>query len=151
MSPGAPSAPVSYVPSPSAATTYQSIIPNVSYQQQADYLKTTTDQLNQSLQALYQQSGTPAEIGARQAGYRTAQSGAYAASLPKGDTWLKQVTGTTDPFAQGRESSTMQNQQDQQDYMAKLKTAQTTPGYQFPNQTPSWASTDPSQFAVKPS
>jgi len=149
VSPGAPSAPVSYVPSPTAPITYQSIVPKISYQDQANYLKATTNQLNTALQAMYQQTGTPAESGARQAGYRMQEAASYAASLPKGDRWIKETTGNQDPYGAARNAAMQQASVNQREYINKLRKAKTTPGYQVPYETPSWSTHEDTDWAVK--
>lgn len=149
MSPGAPSAPVSYVPTPTAPTTYQSVIPRASYQDAANYLASTTADLNKSLQAQYQQAGTPAESGAWQKGTRSQEAASYAASLPKGDQWIAQNTGGgPDPYALARESATQRYKDSQQEYQQALQQAKTTPGPRFEYSTPSWANRSASEFAI---
>ena len=140
MSPGAPSAPVSYIPTPTAAVTYQSLIPQQSYQDAANYLQATNNQLNKQLQVQYQQVGTPAEIGARQAGYRLKENAAYLASIPT------EKQGTP---AYGAIQGLLT--QSQQDYGKALESAKTAPAYdQFSYQFPSWAAHSDESWAVKP-
>lgn len=149
MSPGAPSAPVTYVPTPTAPTTYQSVIPQSSYQDAANYLRSTTEDLNRSLQAQYQQAGTPAQSGAWQAGTRSQEAASYAASLPRGDQWTAQNSGGgPDPYALARQSATERYRNSQQDYHQALQQARTTPGPQFQYSTPSWATHPASEFAI---
>ena len=140
MSPGAPSAPVSYIPTPTAAITYQSLIPQQSYVDAANYLQSTTNQLNKQLQTQYQQVGTPAEIGARQAGTRLQESAAYLAAMPKETQGTPAYGAMQDYFNQSR-----------QYYAKALEAAKIAPDYnQFTYQTPSWAEHPDESWAVKP-
>lgn len=139
MSPGAPSAPVSYIPTPTAPITYQSLIPQFSYQDAAEYLKGTTDQLNKQLQVQYQQVGTPAELGARAAGTRMAADAAYLASMPRETQGTAAYNALSGKLAQS-----------QQDYGTAVQQAKIAPPYnQFTYQTPSWATHPDSAWAVK--
>ena len=152
MSPGAPSAPVSYVPSPAAPITYQSVIPRISYEDQANYLRSTTGELNKALYAQYQQAGTPAESGARQAETRAQEAASYAASLPKGDMWTAQNTGgSPDPYSLARNAATERYGNAQEQYHQALRSSKEAEGPQFDYEPPSWASHGEEDFAVKSS
>ena len=50
-----------------------------------DYLGRLQQQTNTAQQQLYAQSGTPGQIGARQAETRMKAAGTYLSSLPTGD------------------------------------------------------------------
>lgn len=140
MSPGAPSAPVSYIPTPTPAITYQSLVPKQSYQDAAEYLRNITGQLNKQLQTQYQQVGTPAEIGARQAGIRAKEAASYLASMPR------ETFGT--PAYESLQNAFTQSQQD---YGAALEKAKTAPAYnQFQYAYPMWATHSDESWAVKP-
>jgi hypothetical protein len=148
--PSAPASPVNYVPTPVAPTTYQSVIPKISYQDQAEFLKSTTGELNKALYAQYQQAGTPYESGAWQKGTRAQEAASYAASLPKGDIWTAQNTGgSPDPYGLARNSATERYGDAQEQYRQALASAKDREGPKFGYTTPSWANRDPSEFAVK--
>lgn len=139
MSPGAPSAPVTYIPTPTAPITYQSLIPQFSYQDAANYLKSTTDQLNKQLQVQYQQVGTPAELGARQAGTRMTEAASYLASMPQETQGTAAYRALSDKLTQA-----------QIDYGTAIRRADIAPPYnQFTYQTPSWATHPDTAWAVK--
>ena len=139
MSPGAPSAPVTYIPTPTAPITYQSLIPQFSYQDAANYLKSTTDQLNKQLQVQYQQVGTPAELGARQAGTRMTEAASFLASMPR------ETYGTA-----GYNAIAGRLAQAQQDYGTAIQRAGVAPPYnQFTYETPSWATHPDTAWAVQ--
>ena len=139
MSPGAPSAPVTYIPTPTVPITYQSLIPQFSYQDAANYLENTTNQLNKQLQTQYQQVGTPAEIGARAAGTRLSENAAYLASMPqetRGSMAYNAIAGKL--------------MQSQQDYSSAVQRAKIAPDYnQFTYSTPSWATHPDTAWQVK--
>lgn len=151
MSRGAPSAATTYVSTPAPPVTYQALIPQSSYQDAANYLKTTTDQLNQALTAMYDQAGTPAELGAQQAGIRSRTASAYAASLPVGDRYLAATTGVTDPYAALYQDAMAQAVSGAQDWEKARRKAAVTPGPQMTYTPPSWATHPDSSWAVNPS
>jgi len=149
VSRGAPSAATTYVSNPAPPVTYQALIPQKSYQDAADYLKTTTDQLNQALTAMYDQAGTPAELGAQQAGIRSRTASAYAASLPVGDRYLAATTGVTDPYAALYQDAMAQAISGAEDWQKARRKAAVTPGPLMTYTPPSWANNPDSMWAVK--
>lgn len=150
MSRGAPSAATTYVSNPAPAVTYQALIPQESYWDAANYLKDTTNQINQSLLAMYDQNGTPAQIGAQQAGIRSRAASAYAGSLPVGDKYLAATTGVENPYSALYKDAMAQAVSGAQDWEDARRKAATTPGPQMTYTTPSWATRPDSIWDVKP-
>ena len=58
------------MPAPTAPTTYRSMVPLESYQDLAESMKRTEEETAKIQEQRYQEVGTPAELGARQAGRR---------------------------------------------------------------------------------
>ena len=79
-----PSAPVTYMPTPTAPTLYNSVIPEEDFVAAADYLARMKADRDAIRKQRYQEVGTPGEIGARQAGIREQEAASYSASLPRG-------------------------------------------------------------------
>jgi hypothetical protein len=82
-----PSAPVTYIPTAAAPTLFESRIPEPDFERAGQYLAKIRSDRKVAEQQRYQQVGTPAEIGARQAGIRSQEAASYAASLPKGSQY----------------------------------------------------------------
>jgi len=150
VSGGSPSPAITYIPTPAPVQTYQSIVPQKSYQDAADYLKTTTDQINQALTALYSQTGTPAELGAQQAGIRARSDALIASSIPMGDKYLQATTGVTNPYDAAYQASMVKAANSAQAYADSLQKAATTPGPQMTYTPPSWANNPDEMWNVKP-
>jgi hypothetical protein len=123
---------------PPPPTVYQSVIPLQSYQQLGDYFKRIKEQTNVEQANLYAQSGTPEEIGARQAAVRLKEASSYLASLPGGDDSASQ-----DIYSQA-----------QKDYSSALSRAQqgTAPAYTQKEieELPSWATSTIPEGLPKP-
>jgi len=137
-SPSPPSAPTTYIPTPAAPTLYQSIIPKESYAQAGEYLKRINEQLNTELNKQYQQVGTPAEQGARNAGYQAQQAASYASSIPVTDRYIQQTTGLADVNAAARLAAGNVAANLQQAYQQKQASAGDIPA-PIPFTMPSWA------------
>ena len=111
----------------------------------AEFLQRLQKQTNTAQQQLYAQSGTPAEIGARQADTRFKAAGAYLSSLPTGDKYTRASSGVsgTDQYAPVREASQASYSKAQQDYASALAKANETPPPAYTedeiNKKPSWA------------
>ena len=78
-----PSAPVSYRPTPTAATIYQSVIPEADYENLGNYLKELKAERAKKRQERQVQGLGDADVAARQKMYAQAAQDAYKASLPK--------------------------------------------------------------------
>ena len=135
-------APKPTVITPPPPTVYQSVQPLESYQMTGDFLKRLQQQSNIAQQQLYAQSGTPGEIGARQAGTRMQAAGAYLSSLPTGDKYTRASSGVPDQYAPVRESSQTAYTDAQKDYASALTRATQAPPPAYTDQdmeAPSWA------------
>lgn len=107
-----------------------------------DFLKRLQQQSNTAQQQLYAQSGTPGEIGARQAGTRMQAAGAYLSSLPTGDKYTRANSGVSDQYAPVREASQTAYSKAQKDYADALAKSTQAPPPAYTDQemeTPSWA------------
>lgn len=133
-----PSAPTVVMPAPTAPTTYQSVVPLESYQQAADYLKRLRQQTDEISRQTYKEVGTPAEVGARQAGRRTLESAAYLSSLPSGDKYLQESTGRTGQFEPIKAAAGEQLTGAQKEYAQALTRVGEVPA-PLSTETPEWA------------
>ena len=127
---------------PPPPTVYQSVQPLESYQMTGDFLNRLQRQTNTAQQQLYAQSGTPGEIGARQAGTRMQAAGAYLSSLPTGDKYTRANSGVSDQYAPVRESSQTAYSDAQKDYASALAKSTQAPPPAYTDeqmQAPSWA------------
>lgn len=82
-----PSAPVTYIPTAAAPTLFASEIPGKDFKSAGEFLARIRSDRKVAEQQRYQQVGTPAEMGARQAGIRAQEAATYAASLPQGSQY----------------------------------------------------------------
>lgn len=133
-----PSPPTVVMPAPTAPTTYQSVVPLESYQQAADYLRRLTEKTEGLAQQRYQEVGTPAEIGARQAQRRVKEEAAYLSSIPATDKYIAETTGQTDRFQAVREASKLGTASATEDYLQALQKADEKPK-PITFETPSWS------------
>jgi len=127
---------------PPPPTVYISSNPKESYQMTGDFLNRLQRQTNTAQQQLYAQSGTPGEIGARQAGTRMQAAGAYLSSLPTGDKYTRANSGVSDQYAPVRESSQTAYSEAQKDYADALARSTQAPAPAYTDEdmaTPSWA------------
>ena len=85
-----------------------------------DFLERLQKQTNTAQEQLYAQSGTPGEIGARQAGTRMQAAGTYLSSLPTGDKYSRASSGVSDQYAPAREASQTAYSQSHKDYADAL-------------------------------
>jgi len=107
-----------------------------------DYLGRLQQQTNTAQQQLYAQSGTPGQIGARQAETRMKAAGTYLSSLPTGDKYTRANSGVTDQYAPAREASQVAYSQAQKDYADALAKSTQAPPLAYDEEqmkTPSWA------------
>lgn len=105
--------------------TFVSKIPDADFQRASDYLARLRESRKTLEGQRYLEVGTPAEMGARQAGIRAQEAASYAASLPKGGQY---------DIARGTANSNLN--QAQLDIFNK-KNAATPQEAEFT--TPSWA------------
>jgi hypothetical protein len=138
MGGSSPSAPVTVLPAPTAPTLYKSVVPLESYQDVAEAMQRAEKETAKIQGQRYQEVGTPAEIGARQAGRRVSESAAYLASLPKGDKYYSETTGTVDPYGAIRETSKQSLSDAQKAYASALARINEVPEPTI-SETPSWA------------
>jgi hypothetical protein len=90
------------MPSPTSATVYRSVVPEEDYKRLEERLGRIKADTQVALGERYKEVGTPAELGARQAGRRTQEIASYLSSLPTGDRYLKEAK---QPFAQQKEGT----------------------------------------------
>ena len=78
-----PSAPVTYRPTPTAPTIYQSVIPEADYENLTNYLNELKSERAKKKQDLATQGFGAADMAARQKSYLQAEQDAYAKAAPK--------------------------------------------------------------------
>ena len=80
---GRPSAPVSYRPTPTAATIYQSVVPEADYENLSNYIGELKAEREKKRKRLEDAGFGAADIKRRQQEYMKAEQDMYKASLPK--------------------------------------------------------------------
>ena len=90
-----PSAPVSYRPTPTAPTIYQSVIPEADYENLTNYLNELKSERAKKKKERETIGLGDADMAARQQQYRQAEQDMYKASLPKTSLGSGGSTGTT--------------------------------------------------------
>jgi len=78
-----PSAPVTYRPTPTAPTIYQSIIPEEDFERAGDYVDELKAERAKKKQDLVSAGLGAADMAARQKSYLQAEQDTYAKSMPK--------------------------------------------------------------------
>lgn len=126
------------LPTPTAPTLFQSVTPLESFEDAAGALRRAQEETAKIQQQRYREVGTPAEIGARQAGRRMKEEASYLASLPQGDRFLREARGGGDPFGAIRGASEMGLTEAQKEYAKALEKAGEIPEPTI-SSTPSWA------------
>ena len=126
------------MPAPTAPTTYQSVTPLESYQDVAGQLKRIQEETGKIAEQRYQEVGTPAELGARQAARRQLEAAAYLAAVPAGDKYLEQTTGKAGQFEPVKQAAEAQLSEAQKEYAEALKKIGEKPTPTIA-ETPSWA------------
>lgn len=126
------------MPSPTAPTLYQSVVPLESYQDLAESMKRYQTETAKIQAQRYQEVGTPAELGARMASRRVQEEASKLATVPTGDKYLQQTTGVTGQFEPLREANKQALSQAQQEYAEALKKIGEKPEPTIA-ETPSWA------------
>jgi len=113
-------------------------VPLESYQMAAEYLGRNEAELAKIQKQRYQEVGTPAEVGARQAGRRVQETASYLASLPQGDRFLRETTGRLDPFGAAKTAAQGQLTDAEKAYAKALEKSGEIPEPRVTG-TPSWA------------
>ena len=90
-----PSAPVTYRPTPTAPTIYQSIVPEEDFTRAGDYVAELKAERAKKKQDLATQGFGAADMAARQKSYMQTEQDMYKASLPKTSLGSGGSTGTT--------------------------------------------------------
>ena len=78
-----PSAPVTYRPTPTAATIYQSVVPEADYENLSNYIGELKAEREKKRKRLEDAGFSPSDIATRQKSYMQAEQDMYKASLPK--------------------------------------------------------------------
>ena len=78
-----PSAPVTYRPTPTAPTIYQSVIPEADFELARDYVDELKTEREKKRKRLEDSGFSPSDIATRQKSYMQAEQDMYKASLPK--------------------------------------------------------------------
>ena len=132
------SAPTVVMPAPTAPTLYQSVTPLESFEDAAGVLRRIQEETAKIQQQRYQEVGTPAEIGARQAGRRVQEQASYLSSLPGGDKFLSEARGGGGSFGDARSVAETGLTEAQKEYAKALRRAGEIPEPTI-SPTPSWA------------
>ena len=90
-----PSAPVTYRPTPTAPTIYQSVIPEADFELARDYVDELKTEREKKRKRLEDAGFSPSDIATRQKSYMQAEQDMYKASLPKTSLGSGGSTGTT--------------------------------------------------------
>lgn len=133
-----PSPPSVVMPAPTAPTTYQSVTPVESYQMTGEQLKRIQEETAKIQQQRFQEVGTPAEVGARQAARRQLEAAAYLSAVPTGDKYIEQTTGKTGQYEPVKQAAAQQLTEAQKEYAEALKKIGEKPTPTI-SETPSWA------------
>lgn len=118
---------------------YKSVTPLKSYKQAADYLAELRGQRQSVLDDLYAQAGTPAELGARMAGYRLQEAGSYLSSLPGQDKFSAALSPGFDPYGVAKEAAQTDFDLAQGSYERALENIDEQPDRVDPDYMPKWA------------
>ena len=89
-----PSAPVTYRPTPTAPTIYQSVIPEADYTNLSNYVSELKAEREKKRKRLEDSGFGAADMAARQKSYLQAEQDMYKASLPKTSLGSSGSTGT---------------------------------------------------------
>lgn len=135
---GAKPSPTVVMPAPTTPTFFKSVIPLEAFEDVAEAKARAEAETAKIQGQRYQEVGTPAEIGARQAGRRAVEAASYLSSLPTSDKYLQQTTGKTDQFAPVQAAAQTQLTEAQKEYAKALEMAGEKPEPTLPG-TPSWA------------
>lgn len=119
--------------------TYQAFNPLESYKMAADFANRLRSQTNEALSARYQETGTPAELGARNLGLQAREAATYLSSLPSTDKYVKDIIGEAERYAPIKEYASENLSQAQQQYAQALAKAGEKPKELDDKSIPSWA------------
>jgi len=133
-----PSAPTVVLPTATAPTMYQSTVPLESYEDVAESIERSKKELAKVQAERYRETGTPAEIGARQAGLRMQEAASYLSTVPTADKALQLITGEANPYKAAREAAEQNLTEAQKQYAKALLNIGETPT-PTPYEKPSWA------------
>lgn len=132
------SAPTVIMPTPTAPTLYQSVTPLESFEDAAGVMRRAQEETAKIQQQRYREVGTPAEIGARQAGRRVKEEASYLSSIPQADKFVRDISGVDDPYSAIRGASKVSLTEAQKEYAKALEKAGELPEPTI-SSTPSWA------------
>lgn len=135
---GARQSPTVVMPAPTTPTFFKSVIPLEAFEDVAEAKARAESETAKIQEQRYQEVGTPAQLGARQAGRRAVEAASYLSSLPSSDQYLQQTTGKTDQFAPVQAAAQTQLTEAQKEYAKALEKAGEKPEPTLPG-TPSWA------------
>ena len=90
-----PSAPVTYRPTPTAPTIYQSVIPEADFKLARDYVDELKTEREKKRKRLEDAGFAPSDIATRQKSYMKSEEDMYKASLPKTSLGSSGSAGTT--------------------------------------------------------
>ncbi len=138
MGPKAPSPGTVVIPAAAAPTMFQSVTPLESYEDIAGQLKRIQAETGKIQEQRFQEVGTPAELGARQAGRRVQEVASYLSALPSGDKYLQQTTGQVDKYAPAKQAAQENLTEAQKAYFEALQKSGEKPEATIA-ETPSWA------------
>lgn len=135
---GSRPSPTVVMPAPTTPTFFKSVIPLEAFEDVAE-AKARAEAETAKIQAQrYQEVGTPAELGARQAGRRALEAASYLASIPTSDQYLQEATGRTDQFVPAQAAAQTQLTEAQKEYAKALEKVGEKPEPTLSG-TPSWA------------
>ena len=117
---------------------FRSVVPLESYQDLAESMKRIEEETGKLQEQRYQEVGTPAELGARQAAGRVKEAAGYLASVPTSDKYLEQTTGVKDQYKPLQQAAQADLTEAQKQYAEALKKVGTKPTPTV-SPTPSWA------------
>jgi hypothetical protein len=126
------------MPAPTAPTMLKSEVPLTSYQDLAQSMKRIQEETGKIQEQRYQEVGTPAELGARQAGRRAVEAASYLAAIPQGDKYIEQLSGKKDIYKPVEQAAQTQLTEAQKEYAEALKKVGQKPTPTIA-ETPSWA------------
>ena len=131
-------APQVVMPAPTAPQMFISKNPPGAFKALAEVQQRIMDETGKIQEQRYQEVGTPAEIGARQAGRRALEAASYLAAVPGGDKYIEQMTGKTDIYKPVQQAAQAQLTEAQKEYAEALKKVGDKPKA-TPYEEPSWA------------
>lgn len=120
---------------------YQTVVPLSSYQMAADQVRRAQAETEKLMrEGRDVEVGTSAEIGARQRMRGVSEAASYLSSLPKGDKYLREATGSDQPFGDITSKSQQGLSEAQSEYakaLARVDEKRTPTAWE----TPEWAKT----------